>query len=116
MGIPAYQPLGDTIDFDSFAKLDLRVATVISAERVEGTDKLLRLMVDLGFERRQILAGLAMHLKPEDLISRRVVIVANLKPRKIRGLESMGMLLAAETPDGKLVPLSAEADPGSVVR
>ena len=116
VGTPTYQPLGDTIDFDSFAKLDLRVATVISAERVEGTDKLLRLMVDLGFERRQILAGLAMHLKPEDLISRRVVIVANLKPRKIRGLESIGMLLAAETPDGKLVPLSAEADPGSVVR
>jgi len=113
---PEYVPLGDTIDFDDFAKLDLRVARVVSAEKVEGTDKLLRLMVDLGFERRQILAGLAMHMAPEDLVSRRVVIVANLKPRKIRGLESQGMLLAAESPDGTLMPISAESDEGSVVR
>ncbi|MGA7305867.1 MAG: methionine--tRNA ligase [Rhodothermales bacterium] len=111
-----YEPVGDPVDFDTFAKLDLRVASVVSAEKVEGTDKLLRLIVDLGFERRQILAGLAMHIKPEDLVSRRVVIVANLKPRKIRGLESQGMLLAAETPDGRLVPVAADADEGSVVR
>jgi methionyl-tRNA synthetase len=71
------------------------VATVVEAERVKGADKLLRLVVDLGFEKRQILAGIALAYQPESLIGRKVVIVANLQPRKLRGLESNGMIVAA---------------------
>src|SRR5207247_7088190 len=82
------------ITIDDFAKIDLRVATVLEAEPVKGADKLLRLVVDLGFEKRQILAGIAMSYKPESLIVRQVVIVANLQPRKLRGLEWNGMIVA----------------------
>ncbi len=93
-----------TITIDDFAKVDLRVATVLEAERVKGADKLLRLVVDLGFEKRQILAGIAMAYAPESLIGRKVVIVANLQPRKLRGLESNGMVVAASVgDDGKPV-------------
>ena len=75
--------------------MDLRVATVIEAERIKGADKLLKLVVDLGFEKRQIVAGIAVAYQPESLIGRKVVIVANLQPRKLRGLESNGMIVAA---------------------
>jgi methionyl-tRNA synthetase len=89
------------ITIDDFAKVDLRVATVIEAERIKGADKLLRLVVDLGFEKRQIVAGIAVAYPPESLIGRKVVIVANLQPRKLRGLESNGMIVAASIgPDG----------------
>jgi methionyl-tRNA synthetase len=87
--------LASVITIDDFAKVDLRVATVIEAERVKGADKLLRLVVDLGLERRQIVAGIAKAYVPEELIGRKVVIVANLQPRKLRGLESNGMIVAA---------------------
>ena len=80
---------------DDFAKVELRVAQIKVAERIPKADKLLRLEVDLGYEQRQILAGIAEHYTPESLIGRKVVIVANLAPRKMRGLESNGMLLAA---------------------
>lgn len=84
--------------------MDLRVATVLEAERIKGADKLLRLVVDLGTEKRQILAGIAMAYQPESLIGRKVVIVANLQPRKLRGLESQGMIVAASVgADGKPV-------------
>ena len=83
------------ITIDDFLKIDLRVAQVKFAERVKGADKLLRLEVDLGYEQRQILAGIAKAYDPEKLIGRKIVIVANLQPRKLRGLESQGMLLAA---------------------
>jgi methionyl-tRNA synthetase len=83
------------ITIDDFAKVDLRVAQVISAERVQGADKLLRLIVDMGIEKRQILAGIAKAYSPESMIGRKIVVVANLHPRKMRGLESNGMLLAA---------------------
>jgi methionyl-tRNA synthetase len=109
-------PLKDEITFDDFAKLDLRVGTVLTCEKVEDTDKLLKLTVDLGFEQRQILAGLAEFLKPEELIGRKVIVVANLKPRKMRGLESQGMLLAAETVDGVIRPVAADVADGAVVR
>ena len=89
------QPLAPTITIDDFAKIDLRVATVVEAERVKGADKLLRLVVDLGFEKRQILAGIAKAYEPEKLVGRKVVVVANLQPRKMRGLESNGMIVAA---------------------
>jgi len=88
-------PLAPTITIDDFSKIDLRVATVLEAERIKGADKLLRLVVDLGFEKRQILAGIAKYYEPETLIGRKVVIVANLQPRKMRGLESNGMIVAA---------------------
>jgi methionyl-tRNA synthetase len=86
------------ITIDDFAKVDLRVAQVLVAERVPKADKLLRLEIDLGYEKRQILAGIAQHYEPEKLIGRKIVIVANLAPRKMRGLESNGMLLAASLP------------------
>jgi methionyl-tRNA synthetase len=91
----AQSPIAPTITIDDFGKIDLRVATVLEAEKVKGADKLLRLVVDLGFEKRQILAGIAMAYKPESLIGRKVVVVANLQPRKMRGLESNGMVVAA---------------------
>ena len=94
------QGVAPTIAIDDFAKVDLRVAQVLVAERIPKADKLLRLEVDLGYEKRQILAGIAQYYEPEKLIGRKIVIVANLAPRKMRGLESNGMLLAASLPDG----------------
>lgn len=91
----AAMPLAAPITIDDFVKVDLRVATVVEAERVKGADKLLRLVVDLGFEKRQIVAGIAKAYQPESLVGRKVVIVANLQPRKLRGLESNGMIVAA---------------------
>jgi methionyl-tRNA synthetase len=92
------------ITIDDFVKVDLRVAQILVAERVPKADKLLRLEVDLGYEKRQILAGIAQYYEPEKLIGRKIVIVANLAPRKMRGLESNGMLLAASLPpDGSPV-------------
>ena len=88
------------ITIDDFAKVELRVAQILVAERIPKADKLLRLEVDLGYEKRQILAGIAQYYEPEKLIGRKIVIVANLAPRKMRGLESNGMLLAASLQDG----------------
>jgi methionyl-tRNA synthetase len=93
-------PQSEQITIDDFVKIDLRVAQILVAERVPKADKLLRLEVDLGYEKRQILAGIAQYYEPEKLIGRKIVIVANLAPRKMRGLESNGMLLAASLPDG----------------
>jgi methionyl-tRNA synthetase len=90
------------IAIDDFVKVDLRVAQVVVAERIPKADKLLRLEVDLGYEKRQILAGIAAWYTPEELIGKRIVVIANLAPRKMRGLESHGMLLAASNgEDGK---------------
>jgi methionyl-tRNA synthetase len=103
---PAAEPsaappqVAEHITIDDFAKVELRVAQILVAERVPKADKLLRLEVDLGYEKRQILAGIAQYYEPEKLIGRKIVIVANLAPRKMRGLESNGMLLAASLPDG----------------
>ncbi len=91
------------ITIDDFAKVELRVALVKVAEKVKGADKLLRLEVDLGTEVRQIVAGIAEAYTPESLIGRKVVIVANLAPRKLRGLESNGMIVAASPEGGKAV-------------
>ena len=88
------------ITIDYVIKVDLRVAQILVAERVPKADKLLRLEVDLGYEKRQILAGIAQYYEPEKLVGRKIVIVANLAPRKMRGLESNGMLLAASLEDG----------------
>jgi methionyl-tRNA synthetase len=86
------------ITIDDVIKVDLRVAQILVAERIPKADKLLRLEVDLGYEKRQILAGIAQYYEPEKLVGRKIIIVANLAPRKMRGLESNGMLLAASLP------------------
>lgn len=101
----AAPPTASTIQIDDFAKVELRAATVLEAERVPKADKLLRLRVDLGeAEPRQILAGIAQHYAPEDVVGRKIIVVANLAPRKLRGLESNGMLLAASVgEDGRPV-------------
>src|SRR6516162_7627973 len=96
---PATVPANNTITIDDFAKVDLRVGQIRVAEKVKGADKLLRLEVDLGSETRQIVAGIAKAYEPEKLVGRKVVIVANLAPRKLRGLESQGMIVAASYGD-----------------
>ena len=103
---PATVPANNTITIDDFAKVDLRVGQVRVAERVKGADKLLRLEVDLGSETRQIVAGIAKAYEPEKLVGRKVVIVANLAPRKLRGLESQGMIVAASYGDDGLPVLA----------
>ena len=110
------EPLAPQILIDDFTKVDLRVATVLEAERVKGADKLLRLVVDLGFETRQVLAGIAKAYDPDDLVGRKVVVVANLKPRKLRGLDSNGMIVAASfgsTGEPILVAIDEKAPNGS---
>jgi methionyl-tRNA synthetase len=100
---PAIADLKSEIVYDDFGKLDLRTGTIISAEKVEKADKLLKLKVDLGFETRTIVSGIAQHFTPDSLLNKQVIVVANLAPRKMRGIESQGMILTAEQPDGKLI-------------
>jgi len=90
------------VQYDDFAKLDIRVATILEAERVPKADKLLQLRVDLGFEQRTIVSGIAEHFEPQALVGKQVLVVANLAPRKLRGIESQGMILTAENSAGKL--------------
>jgi len=109
-----------TISYEDFSKLDLRIAQVVEVKDHPNADKLLCLTIDLGDCRRQIIAGLRGHYPPEQLLGRQIVVVANLAPRKMRGLESHGMLLAAVAGDGedrKVVVLSPEkpVQPGSTV-
>ncbi len=106
------------ISYEDFDKLDLRVGKVIAAVKVPKADKLLNLTVDLGFEQRTILSGIAEYYKPEELIGKLVTVVANLAPRKIRGIESQGMLLMAGNDFGKLYSVGPEQDiePGSAVK
>ena len=90
------------ISFEDFAKIDLKVGTILSAEKVEKADKLLNLEIDLGFEKRTVVSGIALHFSPEAIVGRQVVVVANLAPRKMRGIESNGMILMSEDANGKL--------------
>lgn len=99
---PAAAAAGE-ITIDDFAKIDLRVATVVAAERVPKTDKLIKLQVKIGDEERTIASGIAQHYKPENLIGKNVIVIANLKPAKLRGIESRGMVLAASDGEGNLV-------------
>lgn len=109
--------MSELVSIEDFAKLDLRVAQVLSCEPHPQADRLLILQVDLGEERRQIVAGIRAHYPPEQLVGRRVVVVANLQPAVLRGVESQGMLLAASGTDTVAV-LSPDKDvpPGSKVR
>ncbi|MGF7397961.1 methionine--tRNA ligase [Thermoanaerobacterium thermosaccharolyticum] len=97
------------IKIDDFAKIDLRVAEVLEAEKVEGADKLLKLKLKVGDEVRQVVSGLALHYKPEELVGKKLVLVANLEPKKLRGIESYGMILAASN-EGKLTVVTVDKD------
>lgn len=91
------------IDISKFREVDLRVGRVTVAERVEGSEKLVKLSVDLGDETRQIVAGIGKKYAPEELVGREIIVVANLEPRQLMGLESEGMLLAADGGDGPVI-------------
>jgi methionyl-tRNA synthetase len=114
----AVKPLKPEIVYDDFAKMDMRVGTVISAEKMEKSDKLLKLMVDTGVDKRTILSGIGKHYTPEEMVGKQVTIIANLAPRKMMGIESQGMILMAEDSEGKLrLVLPSEAvNPGSTVQ
>jgi methionyl-tRNA synthetase len=109
--------LKDEISFDDFSKLDMRTATIISAKKHPNADKLLILELDLGFEKRIVVSGIAASYKPENIIGKQVVLLANLAPRKIRGIQSQGMILMAENMDGNLSFVAPEKDweNGSVI-
>ena len=92
----------DEISFDDFTKIDLRTATILEAEKVEKADKLLKLKVDTGVDVRTVVSGIAESFTPEEVIGKQVMILLNLAPRKIRGIESQGMLLLTTKADGKL--------------
>lgn len=114
----SYEAVRSEIVYDDFAKLDLRIGTITAAEKVEKADKLLKLQVDLGFETRTIVSGIAQHFAPDSLVNKQVIVVANLAPRKMRGIESQGMILTAEQPDGTLILVNPDAATvnGSTVR
>jgi methionyl-tRNA synthetase len=97
------------ITIDDFARVELRVAQILQAEKVQGSEKLLKLQIDLGTEKRQILAGIAKWYEPEKLTGKKIIVVSNLEPRKLRGLESNGMLLAASL-DANSKPVLATFD------
>ena len=110
--------MAETITYDDFKKLDLRVARIKEAEAVMGSSNLIRMKVDIGTEERQIVAGIAQCYKPEDLVGKEIIIVANLEPKVIRGLESKGMLLAAgeSAKDVVLLTVDKEVNPGMMVQ
>jgi methionyl-tRNA synthetase len=95
-------PAKAEIQYDDFAKMDIRVATIIAAENVPKSKKLLKLLVDIGTEQRTVLSGISEHFKPEEIIGNQVLYLANLAPRKMMGMESHGMILMAEDRDGSL--------------
>lgn len=102
------------INFDDFKKIELKIAKVIAAERVEGSEKLLKLRVDLGAEERRIIAGIGKAYAPEDLLGKEIAIAANLEPRKLMGLESQGMVLCAAGESGPvLLCPEKEVPPGA---
>lgn len=105
------------IVYDDFAKLELKTGTVTACEKVAKADKLLKLEVDLGMEKRTIVSGIAQHYTPEEMVGKQVIVVTNLAPRKMKGIESQGMILTAEDSDGKLQLLKPEnpVSPGSNV-
>ena len=111
-------PVRANVAYDDFSKLDLRVGTVLECEKVPKADKLLRFLIDDGLDKRTIVSGIAKMYKPEELIGKQVVFIANLEPRKLKGIESQGMLLSAENFDGmlSLVMPQREVKPGSEVK
>lgn len=106
----SYEPQKPSVEFDDFTKLDIRLGTILEAEKVEKADKLLKLLVDTGIDKRTIVSGIAAHYKPEEIIGKTVQVLLNLAPRKIRGIESQGMILMAEDAEGNLSFMSPEKD------
>ncbi len=100
----------DRISIDDFAKVELKTAKVLEVEKVEGADKLLKVQIKIGEENRQIVAGIAEHYSPEELVGKKIVVVANLKPAVIRGVESNGMLLAVSTNDSVVLVTPEDTD------
>ena len=107
---------GVMIGIDDFAKVELKTAKILSCEPVKKSDKLLCLQVELGEEKRQIVSGIAEYYKPEDMVGKTVIVVSNLKPAKLRGVESQGMILAADTPDGVQVVFADGIPSGCKIR
>lgn len=105
---PNAEPQRETIQFDDFTKIDMRVGTILEAEKVEKADKLLKLKVDTGIDVRTIVSGIAESFTPEEIVGKQVTVLVNLAPRKIRGIESQGMLLLTDKEDGKLTFLAPE--------
>jgi methionyl-tRNA synthetase len=105
------------VTIDDFSKLDIRVGKVLTAEKMEKSDKLLKLTIDTGVDTRTVLSGIAKHYSPEEMVGKQVTLIANLAPRKMMGIESQGMVLMAEDANGKLRLLQPDdvVDPGSVV-
>jgi methionyl-tRNA synthetase len=110
-----YPPLKKIIQYDDFASLDLRTGTILEAKKVEKSNKLIQIKVDLGFEIRSMLSGIAGHYDAEEIIGKKVCVVANLAPRKMMGIESKGMVLMAEDGEGILHFVTSEAEPGSPI-
>jgi methionyl-tRNA synthetase len=108
-----YPPMKDAIAFDDFTKMDLRMGTILAAQKVEKADKLLQLTVDTGIDHRTIVSGIAEHYATEDIIGKTVLVLLNLEPRKIRGIESQGMILMAENEEGKISFLASEKEFGA---
>lgn len=98
----AIEPSKPETSFDDFSKMDIRIGTILEAERVPKTDKLLKLLIDTGIDKRTVVSGIAGYYKPEDIIGQQVSILVNLAPRKIKGIESQGMILMAENTKGEL--------------
>ncbi len=96
------KPLKPEITFDDFSKLDIRIGKVLAAEKMEKSNKLLKLTIDTGVDKRTVLSGIAQHFSPEEMVGKQVTLIANLAPRKMMGIESQGMVLMAEDGDGKL--------------
>jgi methionyl-tRNA synthetase len=113
-----HKPVKDAISYDDFMKMDIRVGTILEAERVPKADKLLKLLVDTGVDKRTVVSGIAEHFAPENIIGQQVSLLMNLEPRKIRGIESQGMILMAEDSEGKLkfVQPNEAVNPGAEVR
>ena len=111
------KPLKPEITFDDFSKLDIRIGKVLAAEKMEKSNKLLKLTIDTGVDKRTVLSGIAQHFSPEEMVGKQVTLIANLAPRKMMGIESQGMVLMAEDGDGKLKLLqpSEIMSPGAVV-
>ncbi|MFA8435943.1 MAG: methionine--tRNA ligase [Marinifilaceae bacterium] len=111
-------PAKENINFDDFMKMDIRVGTIVEAEKVAKTKKLLKLTVDTGIDKRTVVSGIAEHYKPEEIIGTQVSILVNLEPKKLKGIESQGMILMAEDADGKLAFVSPDkvVKPGSEIR
>jgi methionyl-tRNA synthetase len=105
---PAAAPQKEECTFEDFEKMDIRTATVLEAERVPKTEKLLKLTIDTGIDTRVIVSGIAEYYTPEQMIGKQICILANLAPRKIRGIESKGMILMAKEPDGAMRVVSPE--------